>query len=118
MRAGRVNGVTTKGDSWSRREPEGKGQQCRPSHGLVHPGLGALSHRADQGAGPGGADQGEVMSGKHSEHNHADRRAGNRRGYQETQADKRSVTRGAGTRTRRSSKRPTTAWQRPQYAEE
>ena len=110
MRAGRVNGVTTKGDSWSRRGPEGKG--------LENPGLGALSHRADQGAGPGGADRGEVTSGKHSEHNHGDRRTGSKSGYRETQADRRSMARGAGTRTRRSSTRPTTAWQRPQYAEE
>ena len=118
MRAGRVNGVTTKGDSRSRRGPEGKGQQCRPLHGLGHPGLGALSHRADQGASQGGADRGEVTSGKHSEHNHGDRRAASRSGYQETQGDKRRVARGAGTRTRRSSTRPTTDWQRPQYTGE
>ena len=95
--------------------PEGKGQQCRPGE---HPGLGALSHRADQGAGPGGADRAEVTSGKHSEHKHGDHRAGSRNGYQEMQADKRSVARGAGTRTRRSSTRLTTTSQRPQYAEE
>ena len=100
--------------------PEGKGQQCRLSRGLERPGLGALSHRADQGAGPGGADRGEVTSGKHSEHKHGDHRAGSRSGYQETQADRRSVARGVWTRrtTVQSSTRPTTAWQRPQYVEE
>ena len=43
MRAGRVNGVASKGDSWGRQGPEGKRKQCRPSHRLEHPGMGALS---------------------------------------------------------------------------
>ena len=37
------------------RGPEGKGQQWRPSHGLERPGLGTLSHRAEQDAGQGGS---------------------------------------------------------------
>ena len=45
-----MNVVTSKGDSWGHRGPEGTGQQCRPSQGLQHPGLGALSQRVDQGA--------------------------------------------------------------------
>ena len=48
-----MNGVTSKGDSWGRRGPEGTGQQCRPLHGLEHPEQGALSDRADQGATQG-----------------------------------------------------------------
>ena len=100
--------------------PEGKGQQCRPSRGLQHRGLCALSHRADQDAGPGGADRGDVTRAKHSEHKHGDHQAGSRSGYQETQADKRNMARGAGTRTTtvQSGTRPTTAWQRPRYADE
>ena len=92
--------------------PEDKGQQCRTSCGLEHPGLGALSHRADQEAGPGGAGQGDVTGGKQSEQKHGDHRAAGRSGYQETQADKRSVARGAGTRTMtvQSSTRLTTAF--------
>ena len=59
------------------RGPEGKGQQWRPSRGLERPGLGTLSHRAEQEAGQGGAEWGDMTRGKRS-------------GYQETQADKRS----------------------------
>ena len=70
--------------------PEGKGQQWRPSHGLERPGLGTLSHRAEQDASQGGADQGDGTRRKQSGHEHGDRRAGSRGGYQETQADKRS----------------------------
>ena len=70
--------------------PEGKGQQWRPSDGLELPGLGTLSHRAEQDAGQGRADRGDVTRGKHSGHKHGDHRAGSRSGYQETQADKRS----------------------------
>ena len=81
------------------RGPEGKGQQWHPSHGLERPGLGTLSHRAEQDAGQGGADRGDVTRGKQSGHEHGDRRAGSRRGYQETQADKRSEAGAAGTRT-------------------
>ena len=44
MRAGRVDGVASKGDSWARRGPEGKRKQCGPSLRLEHPGMGALSH--------------------------------------------------------------------------
>ena len=58
--------------------PEGTGQQWRPSHGLEHPGLGKLSHRAEQDAGQGGADRGAVTRGKQSGHKHGDRRAGSR----------------------------------------
>ena len=100
--------------------PEGKGQQWRPSHGLEHPGLGTLSHRAEQDACQGGADRGDVTRGKHSGRKHGDHRAGSRGGYQETQADKRSVAGDAGTRMTivQTTTRPTTAWQRPQYAGE
>ena len=81
------------------RGPEGKGQQWRPSHGLERPGLGTLSHRAEQDAGQGGADRGDLTRGKRSGHEQGDRRAGSRGGYQKTQADKRSEAGGAGTRT-------------------
>ena len=100
--------------------PEGKGQQWRRSHGLEHPRLGTLSHRAEQDSGQGGADRADVTRGKHSRHKHGDHRAGSRGGYQETQANKRSVAGGAGTRTTtvQTSTRPTTARQRPPYAGE
>ena len=68
------------------REPEGKGQQWHPSHGLERPGLGTLSHRAEQETGQGGAEWGDMTRRKRS-------------GYQETQADKKSEAGGAGTRT-------------------
>ena len=68
------------------RGPEGKGQQWRPSHGLERPGLGTLSLRAEQEAGQGGAEWGDMTRGKRS-------------GYQETQADKRSEAGDARTRT-------------------
>ena len=100
--------------------PEGKEQQWRPSHGLEHPGLRTLSHRAEQDAGQGGADRGDVTRQKQGGHKHGDYRAGSRSGYRETQADKRSVAGGAGRRTTtvQTSTRPTTAWQPPQYAGE
>ena len=81
------------------RGPGGKGQQWPPLHGLDRPGLGTLSHRAEQDAGQGGADRGDVTRGKRSGHEHGDRRAGSRSVYQETQADERSEAGGAETRT-------------------
>ena len=102
------------------RGREGKGQQWRPSHGLERPGLGTLSHRAEQDAGQGGADRGDVTRGKRSRHEHGDRRAGSRGGYQETQADKRSEAGAAGTRTTtvQNRTRPTATRQSPQNAGE
>ena len=96
--------------------PEGQGQQWRPSHGLERPGLGTLIHRAEQNAGQGGADRGDVTRGKQSGHKHGDRRGKSRSGYQETQADKRSVARGAGMRTTtvQTRTRPTAVRQCPQ----
>ena len=96
---------------------ERKGQQCRPSRGLEHAGLGALSHRADQDACPEGADRGDVTRGKQR---HEDHWAGSRSGYQETEADKRSLAKERGRR-QCSPVRVRLygyAWQRPQYAEE
>ena len=81
------------------RRPEGKGQQWRPSHGLERAGQGRLSHRAEQNAGQGEADWGDVTRGKKSGHEHGDRRAGSRSGYQGTQSDQRSEAGVAGTRT-------------------
>ena len=100
--------------------PEEKGQQWRPSHELERPGLGTRSHRAEQDAGQGGADWGHVTRGKQSGHEHGDRRAGSRGGYQEMQADKRSVAGGAATRTTtvQTRMRPTAARQSPQNAGE
>ena len=102
------------------RGPEGKGQQWRPSHALERPGLGTLSHRAERDAGQGGADWDDVTRGKRSGHEHGDRRAGSRGGYQETQADKRSEAGGAGTRTTtvQTRTRPTAARRSPQNAGE
>ena len=48
------------------RGPEGKGQQRRPSHGLERPGLDTRSHRAEQEAGQGGAEWGDMTRGKRS----------------------------------------------------
>ena len=102
------------------RGPEGKGQQWRPSHGLERPGLGTLSHRAEQDGCQGGADRVDVTRGKQSGHEQGDRRAGSRGGYQETQADKRSGAQGAGTRTTtvQSRMRPTATRRSPQNAAE
>ena len=68
------------------RGPQEKGQQWRLSYGLERPGLGTLSHRAEQEAAQGGAEWGDMTRGKGS-------------WYQETEADKRSEAGGAGTRT-------------------
>ena len=46
--------------------PEGKGQQRRPSHGLERPGLGTQSRRAEQEAGQGGAEWGDMTRAKRS----------------------------------------------------
>ena len=40
MMIGRMNGVTSKGDSWGRQGPEGKGTQCHLSLALEDPGRG------------------------------------------------------------------------------
>ena len=114
MRAGRVNNVTAQGDSC--RGTRGNGAAVAPSHGLEHPGLGTLSQRAEQDAGQGGVDRGDVTRGKQSGQKHGDRRAGSRSGYQETQADKGGVAGGAGTGTTtvQTSTRPTASRQRPQ----
>ena len=48
------------------RGPEGKGQKRRPSHGLERAGLGTQSHRAEQEAGRGGAEWGNMTRGKRS----------------------------------------------------
>ena len=58
MKAGRVYGSPRTGTSG--RGPEGKGQQRRPSHGLERPGLGTQSRRAEQEAGQGGAEWGDM----------------------------------------------------------
>ena len=50
----------------SERGPEGKGQQRRPSHGLERQGLGTLSQRAEQEAGQGRAEWGDMTKGKRS----------------------------------------------------
>ena len=99
---------------------EGKGRQWGPSHGLERPAMGTLSHRAEQDAGQGGADRGDVTRGKKSGHKHGDRRAGSRGEYQETQAHKRNVPGGAGTRTTtmQTRTRPAAIRQRPQNAGE
>ena len=59
-----------------------------------------------------------MTRGKQSGHKHGDRRAGSRSGYQETQADRRSVAGDAGTEltTVRTNTRLTAARQRPQNA--
>ena len=64
MRAGRVYDFPRRGNSV--RGPEGKGQQMRLSHALERPGLGTLSHRAEQEAGQGGAEWGDMTRGKRS----------------------------------------------------
>ena len=66
MRAGRVYGFTAQGDVR-------KGQQRRPSHGLERPGLRTQSRRAEQEAGQGGAEWGDMTRGKRSGYEDDDR---------------------------------------------
>ena len=118
MRAGWENSVAAQGDSW--RGTGGKGQQWRPSHGLEHPGLGTLSHRAGTRRRQGGADRGDVTRGKHSGHKHGDHRAEAGAGTKRRKRTRGAWpgVRGRGRRTVQTSTRRTTAWQRPQYAGE
>ena len=76
MGAGRVNSVTAQGHSW--RGTGGKGAAVAPVAWTGASRTGTLSHRADQDAGKGGADQGDVTRGKHSGLKHGDHRAGSR----------------------------------------
>ena len=112
-----MNSVTAQGDSW--RGTGGKEAAVAP---VTLTGAYGTGHTESE-SGPrrqGGADRGDETSGNHSEHKRRDHQAGSRSGYQETQADTRSVAKGAGTRTTtvQCSTRLTTAWQRPQYAGE